>query len=84
MVVSIFFLAQVRLGSVRPLGSTNWGFPQIRGIILGGPNNKDYTILGSILGVPFIGKLPNIIGGFLRTAPDEGCRGGGEGGRSLP
>ena len=27
-----------------------WEFPQIRGTFSGGPNNKDYSILGSILG----------------------------------
>ena len=26
-----------------------WGFPKIKGTILGGPSNKDYSILGSIL-----------------------------------
>ena len=25
---------------------------------MGGPNNKDYNILGSILGSPYFGKLP--------------------------
>ena len=27
-----------------------WGFPKIRGTFFGGPNNKGYSILGSILG----------------------------------
>ena len=27
-----------------------WEFPKITGTFLGGPHNKDYTILGSILG----------------------------------
>ena len=36
-----------------------WGFPRIRGTILGGPNNKDCNILGSILVSPYFGKLPN-------------------------
>ena len=31
-----------------------WGFPKITGTILGGPYNKDYSILGSILGSPYI------------------------------
>ena len=35
-----------------------WGFPKIRGTFFGGPHNKDYTILGSILGFPCLGKLP--------------------------
>ena len=28
------------------------------GTLLGGPFNKDYSILGSILGSPYFGKLP--------------------------
>ena len=35
-----------------------WGFPEIRGTLFGGPHNKDYSILGSILGSPNFGKLP--------------------------
>ena len=35
-----------------------WGFPKIRGTIFGSPHNKDYSILGSILGSPYFGKLP--------------------------
>ena len=38
-----------------------WGFPQIRGTLLGGPHNKDYSVLVSILGFPYFGKLPNIL-----------------------
>ena len=30
----------------------------IYGYPFGGPNNKDYSILGSILGFPYFGKLP--------------------------
>ena len=34
-----------------------WGFPKIRGTILGGPHNKDYNILGSIYwGPPILGN----------------------------
>ena len=33
------------------------GFPELG--ILGGPNNKDYSILGSILGFPYVGKFPH-------------------------
>ena len=29
------------------------GFPKFRGTFLGGPHNKDYSILGSTLGLPF-------------------------------
>ena len=32
--------------------SPNWGYP------FGGPYNKDSNILGSILGSPYVGKLP--------------------------
>ena len=34
------------------------GGSQIRGTILGGPYNKDYSILGSILGSPILGNYP--------------------------
>ena len=34
-----------------------WGFPKIRGTILG-PNSKDSRIVGSIFGSPYFGKLP--------------------------
>ena len=30
--------------------------------LFGGPNNKDYSILGSILGSPYFGKLPSSTG----------------------
>ena len=36
-----------------------WGFPKIRGYFFGGPHNKCYSILGSILGSPYLGKLPH-------------------------
>ena len=35
--------------------SQNWGYHS------GGPNSKDYSILGSILGSPYFGKLPYIV-----------------------
>ena len=34
------------------------GFPKL-GVPFRGSNNKDYNILGSILGSPYFGKLPN-------------------------
>ena len=34
------------------------GFPKIRGTLIGGPHNKDYSILGSILGSPDFGNVP--------------------------
>ena len=33
------------------------GFSEL-GVSFWGPYNKDYSILGSILGSPFLGKLP--------------------------
>ena len=33
---------------------------KIKETSLGGPNNKDYSILGSLLGYPHFGKLPYI------------------------
>ena len=35
------------------------GFSKISGAFWGGPYNKDNNILGSILGSPYLGKLPN-------------------------
>ena len=43
-----------------------WEFPKIRGTFLGGPHNKDYNILGSILGPPYFGKLPGVVLGAQR------------------
>ena len=37
-----------------------WGFPKIRGTLLGGPHNKDHSILGSILGSLYSRKLPYV------------------------
>ena len=37
-----------------------WGFPKIRGTLFKGPYNKDYSILGSILGYLNSGKVPYI------------------------
>ena len=39
-----------------------WGFPKIRGTIFGAPHDKDYSILGSTLGLLICGKLPSIPG----------------------
>ena len=35
-----------------------WRSPKIRGTLLGVPINKDSSILGSLLGSPYFGKLP--------------------------
>ena len=37
----------------------NMGISQNYGYHFGGPHNKDYSILGSILGSPYFGKLPH-------------------------
>ena len=42
----------------------NWEFPKIRCTFFG-PHNKDYSILGSILGSPFLGKLPIRVWGLV-------------------
>ena len=34
------------------------GVSQNCGYLFGGPHNKDYSILGSIVGCPYFGKLP--------------------------
>ena len=41
--------------SFTALEVAKWGFPKIRGTI-GDPQNKDYSILGSILGFPYFGE----------------------------
>ena len=41
------------------------------GIFLGDPHSKDDSILGSILGSPYLGKLP-IISSFYCLIPFEG------------
>ena len=41
----------------------NMGFPKIRGTLLGGPHDKDCIIWGTILGSPYIGKLPHVQAG---------------------
>ena len=52
------------LGSHLMLGGSSvsqsiWGFPKITFLgAFGGPHNKDYGILGSMLGSPYFGKLP--------------------------
>ena len=40
--------------------SQNGGFLKL-GVPLWGPFNKDCSILGSILGSPYLGKLPNSV-----------------------
>ena len=35
---------------------TIWGFPKVRGALIGVPHNKDYSKLGSILGSPYKGN----------------------------
>ena len=35
-----------------------WKIPKISGTFLGGPHNKDYNILRSLLESPYLGKPP--------------------------
>ena len=49
----------MEFGSSAATLNSKWGFPRIRGNFLGGTHNKDYSILRSILGSPYFGKLPN-------------------------
>ena len=44
--------------------SQNWGY-----LFWGGPNNKDYNILGSRLGSPNFRKLPNLSTPATQTQP---------------
>ena len=37
----------------------NWGFPKIKGTFLGGPNSKDYSILGVYIRVPLFWETTN-------------------------
>ena len=54
---------------VRMSSNQIWGFPKIRGTLFGGPYNKDYSVLGSILGSPYLGKLPYIIATPYHISP---------------
>ena len=47
--------------------SQNWGY------LFGGPNNKDYSTLGSILGYPYFGKLPYRFGVYVEFR-EKGAR----------
>ena len=47
----------------RPL-LNNMGISQNYGYLLGGPHNKDYSMLGSTLGSPCFGKLPHTLAWF--------------------
>ena len=48
-----------------------WEFPKIWGTFLGVPYDKDYSILGSILGPPSFGKLPYICRTTLNPKPSS-------------
>ena len=43
----------------RDLQAVEMGTSQNLGYIIAGPYNKGYSILGCILGSPYLGKLPN-------------------------
>ena len=49
---------KVATGISGPLSTSIWGFPKIRGTIFRGFHKKDCSILGSIWGSPYFGKLP--------------------------
>ena len=51
-------VAPARLARCRKYFKTYMGACQDYGYHFRGPHNKDYSILGSILGSPFFGKLP--------------------------
>ena len=38
-----------------------WRFPKLRVTLFGGPCSKDCSILGSILGSPYFGQLPDLL-----------------------
>ena len=48
-----------------------WKFPKIRGTFLGGLYNKDYSILGSLFGSPYFGKLPYNIFPYSLLTPSK-------------
>ena len=48
--------------------SPNWGY------LFGGPYNKDCSVLGSILGSPYFGKLPSLCLMFWLAGGCLGCR----------
>ena len=52
------------------MGSTlsKMGVSQNKWYLSGGPYNKDHSILGSISGSPYFGKLPNVASEDLNTA----------------
>ena len=43
------------------------------GYYFGGPHNKDYSILGSILGFPYFGKVPFGVLKTLKAGPLISC-----------
>ena len=51
----------VNPGNVRRPVFKNMGVSQNLGYHFGGPYNKDYSFLGSILGYPYFGKLPYLV-----------------------
>ena len=71
-----------------------WEFPKIRGTFLGVPFNKDYSILGSILGFPYFGKVPCVhtcirrmfvfVFGMDEGAPKQGGEGVKKGALRFP
>ena len=50
------------------------GDSQNYGYLFGGPHNKDYSILGSILGSPYFGKLPIRVATLEPFLPERDTR----------
>ena len=76
---SSFRLSRCPISPARLYG----GFPKLGGSLIGGPYNKDYSILGSILGSPHFGKLPYVASdGILMSSALQA--GGASNARNLP
>ena len=51
-----------------------WGFPKIMGTLSGGAYNKEFSILGALMGCPLFGKLPNRTARTRDTPNQTGSR----------
>ena len=47
------------------------GFPKIMGTFFWGPQNKDYSIFGTVLESPYFGKLPCLVACFCSLQSGE-------------
>ena len=48
------------------------GFPKLGGYLFGGPHNKDYSILGAMLGSPYLWKLPYMLEAYWDDGKENG------------